>query len=225
VPITKLRKFGQVPYTQIPNEIIYSLNDPIAISIYVYLMCKPENWTIRKRDILKGIGITDYRYRQGRQVLVDAGLWVNAEIRTDEGRIEGSIIWINALPPEATHRDVDRPHVGHTTSRLINTLSKKDLLQKKDKPMKPDGFGAFWRAYPKKKNKQAAIKAFNRQKINGELQTIIDDIEYKMEMDDEWVRNNGTYIPYPASYLNGRRWEDERDIETSNNQSFLDNLL
>lgn len=26
---------------------------------------------------------------------------------------------------------------------------------------------------------------------------------------DQWQRDNGQYIPYPATWLNGRRWEDE----------------
>jgi hypothetical protein len=25
----------------------------------------------------------------------------------------------------------------------------------------------------------------------------------------DWTKNNGQYIPLPATYLNGRRWEDE----------------
>lgn len=27
----------------------------------------------------------------------------------------------------------------------------------------------------------------------------------------DWQRDDGAYIPYPASWLNGRRWEDEPD--------------
>ena len=29
----------------------------------------------------------------------------------------------------------------------------------------------------------------------------------------DWQREDGAYIPYPASWLNGRRWEDEPDEE------------
>ena len=26
---------------------------------------------------------------------------------------------------------------------------------------------------------------------------------------EQWRRDNGDFIPHPASWLNGRRWEDE----------------
>jgi len=31
----------------------------------------------------------------------------------------------------------------------------------------------------------------------------------KQKNSDDWTRNDGQYIPYPATWLNGQRWEDE----------------
>jgi uncharacterized protein YdaU (DUF1376 family) len=69
------------------------------------------------------------------------------------------------------------------------------------------GFASFWSAYPKKTAKPAALKAFRAKKINGELPQILADIAAKCDSAD-WQKENGQYIPNPATYLNNRRWED-----------------
>ncbi len=70
----------------------------------------------------------------------------------------------------------------------------------------------FWSAYPKKVAKTAALKAFNTAKVTSELlDTILKDIERRKVGDDDWQKAGGKFIPYPASYLNEKRWEDEVD--------------
>ena len=73
----------------------------------------------------------------------------------------------------------------------------------------PVDFLWFWGEYPKKKSKGAAFKAW--QKINPDdllVSTIIGSVEQHKETKD-WQKDNGQFIPYPASYLNQRMWEDE----------------
>lgn len=71
-----------------------------------------------------------------------------------------------------------------------------------------DGFDLFWEAYPKKVAKQEAIKAWKSLKPDGLLLgKIINGIE-RWKTSDQWQRENGQYIPYPASWLRGKRWED-----------------
>ena len=72
-------------------------------------------------------------------------------------------------------------------------------------------FNRFWTAYPAKKAKPAALKAFNRLKASEELTNqIIADIE-KQKASEQWQKNGGQFIPMPATYLNQRRWEDEAE--------------
>lgn len=70
-------------------------------------------------------------------------------------------------------------------------------------------FDQFWKAYPKKAAKKLAKKAF--QKINPDeklLKIMLDAIENQSKC-PAWKKDNGQYIPYPATWLNGERWEDE----------------
>lgn len=69
------------------------------------------------------------------------------------------------------------------------------------------GFDKFWSAYPRKKNKEQARKAF--QKLKGvKLQELLDAIERQKHSRD-WTKDGGQYIPYPATWLNAGGWQDE----------------
>lgn len=73
-------------------------------------------------------------------------------------------------------------------------------------------FSCFWEVYPKKANKKDAFKAFKSIKnIEKILPDILSDIDVKKQTKD-WQKQNGQFIPYPASYLRGERWNDVNDI-------------
>ncbi len=72
-------------------------------------------------------------------------------------------------------------------------------------------FASFWSAYPKKKQKSVAYRSFT--KINpddGLMATILSAIETQ-KRSSQWTKDNGQYIPYPSTWLNQRRWEDEEE--------------
>ena len=78
----------------------------------------------------------------------------------------------------------------------------------------PVGFASFWSAYPKKTAKPNALKAYRSSKMKtGEIDSILTDIETRKQSDD-WTKENGKYIPNPATYLNQRRWEDGETAHT-----------
>jgi hypothetical protein len=75
-------------------------------------------------------------------------------------------------------------------------------------------FGEFWEAYPKKKAKPDAIKAFNKLSPDKDLLDILLKAIGEQKKAEEWNKQNGQFIPYPATWLNGRRWEDEVSAST-----------
>lgn len=67
----------------------------------------------------------------------------------------------------------------------------------------------FWKAYPKKRAKKDAEKAFLKLKPDEALLgKMLGAIERQIASPD-WQKEEGQYIPYPATWLNGERWEDE----------------
>ena len=91
------------------------------------------------------------------------------------------------------------------------SVIKSDSHKRKEinKHICSQDFEKFYSVYPKKKKRAEAEKAFS--KINpdeGLLKIIISAVERSKQSED-WIKENGQYIPYPSSWLNGRRWEDE----------------
>ena len=82
-------------------------------------------------------------------------------------------------------------------------------------PVLDDGFDEFYALYPKKKAKKDALKAWKALNPNRELrETIRQDIEARLRGD--WgKRDRFQYIPFPATYLRGQRWEDESEMRTN----------
>ena len=71
-------------------------------------------------------------------------------------------------------------------------------------------FDEFWKLYPRKESKAAAKKAWLKLKPDQALfDQIANALEYRCQT-KEWLDNDGRYIPHPATWLNGHRWEDEQ---------------
>jgi len=67
-------------------------------------------------------------------------------------------------------------------------------------------FPAFWNAYPKKLGKQKAEEAWLKLYATpATLATILHGLE-KWKASDSWRKDGGTFIPYPATWLNGKEW-------------------
>lgn len=83
-------------------------------------------------------------------------------------------------------------------------------------------FAQFWKAYPKKKSKGDAEKAFN--KINPDDKTfalILNAIRVQSQS-VEWNKDNGKFVKYPASWLRSQSWLDDVD---SSDDDFMVGVL
>jgi 5-methylcytosine-specific restriction endonuclease McrA len=76
-------------------------------------------------------------------------------------------------------------------------------------PAAPSGFDVFWKLYPRKKSKGDAKRAWSKLKPNEPLQDRILRALERAKTSDDWTKDAGKYIPYPASWLNAEGWEDE----------------
>lgn len=83
-------------------------------------------------------------------------------------------------------------------------------------------FDSFWNAYPKKKSKGQAEKAWEKLNPSKELVAIMLDKLARAKTCKEWVKDNGQFIPYPATWLNAKGWEDEFEQPQSSGNPFFD---
>jgi len=88
----------------------------------------------------------------------------------------------------------------------LQNPTKSELIEEKRKEENKD-FELFYKAYPKKKQPGDAEKAW--KSIKPDLNAVLAALEWQTKTHD-WTKDNGQFIPYPASYLRARAWEDER---------------
>lgn len=76
---------------------------------------------------------------------------------------------------------------------------------------KEERFNRFWQAYPKKRAKEDARKRWEKLNPSEDLLlTMLSAID-RQKRSPEWLKENGQYIPYPATWLHRGQWQDEAD--------------
>jgi hypothetical protein len=75
------------------------------------------------------------------------------------------------------------------------------------------GFEGFWQAYPRKKEKGDAERAWKSSHCAAIADRITAAVITAAGSAD-WKRNRGQYIPFPGKWLRRRGWEDEQTPST-----------
>jgi hypothetical protein len=70
-------------------------------------------------------------------------------------------------------------------------------------------FAQFWAAYPRKRSKGDAERAWKALSPSEQLTDIILQAVERAKTTDQWRRESGQFIPYPATWLRAKGWEDE----------------
>lgn len=89
--------------------------------------------------------------------------------------------------------DITKPY--HAISTSTSSLSSSEFEQ-------------FWDQYPRKIGKKAAMKAWHAAKDKPDLPRILSALAAAKQSSD-WTKENGKFIPHPATWLNQGRWDDE----------------
>ena len=94
-----------------------------------------------------------------------------------------------------------------------------DEAEPAPKDPKVIGFDEFWQSYPHKVGKKAALSAWKKLKPNAGLRVKIMESLETQKSSQQWRRENGRYIPNPATWLNQGRWDDQLDQVSTWNTS------
>lgn len=110
---------------------------------------------------------------------------------------------------------------GKSDVRNQNVTIDKNRIDKKRKEYTHTceiEFEKFWKAYPKRKSRGRAEKAWNKISPDEQLQSkILASIE-RAKTSENWVKESGRFIPHPATWLNDRGWEDEEEVDNAINK-------
>lgn len=206
-----LRNPNKDRFTVVDNAALRDENISLkARGLLVTMLSLPDNWKFSENglcSIFQKDGQASVR--SGLKELEENGYLVRARERDSLGRVT-NVSWTIYDYPHLGNPSMDKPNLDNRpqlNTKESNTEKRNnDYLRSASAPL---DFDRFWKAYPLKKAKQAALKAW--KKINPDKQlaeTIIAAVEKQKRWED-WIRDNGQYIPHPATWLNQGRWEDE----------------
>lgn len=91
--------------------------------------------------------------------------------------------------------------------------AERQELAQETTSQKEQRFAQFWAAYPKKKSKESARKAFFKLNPTNDLLCQMLRAVERQATTEQWRRQGGQFIPYPATWLNGGCWEDRDAVE------------
>lgn len=109
--------------------------------------------------------------------------------------------------PKRQKLSLAAPAAIEATQRTVDTRNDAAWITVK--------FAIFWKQYPRKVAKGDAVKAFTKlikKQVDVEafMRTTLASLEW-WKQQPGWTKDNGKFIPYPASWLNGGHWEDSVD--------------
>ena len=109
-------------------------------------------------------------------------------------------------PPSSTVTHGDSPSETKPNQIETETKIEPEIETETEANAREAAFDKFWSAYPKKVGKQDAKKAF--KSVKEPIETLLSAIE-RQKCGSQWSKDNGQYIPHPATWLRQGRWEDE----------------
>ena len=104
------------------------------------------------------------------------------------------------IPVRNPDRSTDRNAEGNAEERREETSTRAGARAREDR------FADFWQIYPKKVAKGSAERAWTKAVKDTDPQAILDALTAQRPA---LARAEAQFIAHPATWLNGRRWEDE----------------
>lgn len=102
---------------------------------------------------------------------------------------------------------IEYPYTMDISVTVTDTNTTTHIDDSKDVIVE-DYFDTFWREYPRKTGKGAARKSFEKALTKTSFQKIMAALD-EQKASSQWNKDGGEYVPYPATWLNQERWEDE----------------
>ena len=117
-----------------------------------------------------------------------------------------------AVPWEATPVNQEKPKKTKNEEKRMKNKEKR--VKNKNTPSCTEGegegdFEAFYALYPRKQGKRDALLAWEQLAPGEALRRRMLEALEKQKQSAQWQREGGRFIPYPATWLSGQRWEDE----------------
>lgn len=200
--------------------------------ILLYFLSKPDGWNFYAEEIASNSSDGLSSVKAGIGKLIKAGYIVRGKrIRDKKGQLGAYEYVVKEVSATCENPTQAFPTQGNPTQDN-RTLVKNDEsniyinnIESKDSPTPPTGaaeqngsqtklmerFEAFYKAYPKHKSRGDAEKAWKTLKPDDALLAKIMSALDVAKKSQDWLKDGGQFIPYPATWLRAKGWADEPD--------------
>lgn len=147
-------------------------------------------------------------YLQEKPITIDDYDEKAEELKTDEPTLSYVLFKYFYLDGDIDSEVWRHKRIDSELAKMHSANNQRSETMKKhwNGDTKINGFDKFWEAYPNKKDKQKAIKAW--VKYQPDIVDVLKAIVIQKNS-EQWQKDNGRYIPLPTTWLNGARWEDD----------------
>jgi len=181
-----------------------------ALGLLVRLLSRPDNWETNSATLAREFNVGREQMQGVLRELSELGYMRLVKHRMDDGTFNSR--WHVYDEPETTQPEhgkpaPENPYSGEPVAITKNRLNKEPIQS--NASLRCALFDKFWASYPKKVGKDAAQKAFEKRRPDEELTSEMISAIDKQVSSDGWAKEDGKYIPNPATWLNQGRWKDE----------------
>lgn len=198
----------------IPEWVLYSQASPTAKVVYAVLqrysnsdgVCFPSRKTVADR-----IGVSVRSVDRALDELEAEGVLTVSRRQNPDGSFTSNLYHLTTANPVtvlATKTTLGSDKNDTRGSDKNDTLIRVNSNQSQESDIS-SSFAAFWQAYPRKKGKQQALRAWEKAIKTGADPTVIvaGAERYALERTGE----DPQYTAHPATWLHAGRWDDEPD--------------
>lgn len=197
-------------FTTVDNQWIRSSGLSVQANfLWIYLISHRIGYELRDSQILRETGFGRKGLRAARNELEEKGWLVLKRMKNADGSLGTYSYHLqDARDPSGTvatgtvtagtvaqGSDIRKPSFKKTTKEENHNL---DIT-----------FDQFWELYPRKKDKGHARKAFEKALDKVSVDHILESVRLYR---DQEADTQEEFIAYPATWLNGERWDDEYDV-------------
>lgn len=210
-----------------PEANFYMLNKSIsedgrlswaARGLLVFLLGKPDHWAVSvthlRNETSKSSKPTGRDGVYGLlQELISAGYVERRQERGESGLLGETNYVVSETPLPALPYPVEplpaQPYPANPT--LVSIEGKQGLngVRTESRESELVDFERFWSLYPRKVSKADAKKAWAKIKVTADLFDLMAKALAAWTVSTDWTKDGGQFIPHAATWLNGKRWEDE----------------
>ena len=190
-------------------------------------LCKADNFKIKYTGIDLELMAGDFEIDTARlKDMID--YFIKIDLLQNETDYIYSKHFIDRLQPLFSKRERQRKGLSLAITKnkgvIVSESTQSKVKERKGKeskvnittttsgkPDKPKSkieqdFDTFWSVYPKKKSRHDATRAWKKAK--PDITAVLSALSWQKASAD-WVKDNGQYIPHPATYINRGGYLDE----------------